>query len=242
MLVETGLDSVDDLWTFRIPPVRRLFPSPAIDTTVAEAYGVKRERHQHDRPWIGLCMVMSIDGSTVVNGNSQALSGPADQGVLLGLRQLADVIVVGAATIRQESYGPPSKPGLTVGVVTRTGDLDLETELFTSGAGFLILPENVHIANESVRCVRAGHGTVDLPAAMRQLQGTFVQLEGGPGLNASMFAADLVDEINVTISPLIVGGTGPRLANGTADLLKRYDIAHVIEDDGFLFVRYVHRT
>lgn len=210
-------------------------------TTVADAYGVARLRHPDGRPWIGLSMVMSIDGSTVVNGDSQGLSGPADFEVLVGLRWLADVIVVGASTVRKEGYGPPSKPGLTVGVVTKSGGLDLETELFKSGAGFLILPEDAPIANTSVRCVRAGHGTVDLRAAMQQLSGTFAQLEGGPSLNAAMFAADLVDEINVTISPLIVGGAGPRLTDSAPDLHRRYDIAHVIQDDGFLFVRYVRR-
>lgn len=222
--------------------MRRLYPQPQSAVTVAEAYDVARERHPDGRPWIGLCMVMSIDGSTVVNGDSQALSGSADRDVLVGLRRLADVIVVGASTVRQEGYGPPSKPGLTVGVVTRSGNLNLETELFRSGAGFLILPEDALIANKSVRCVHAGHGTVDLPAAMRQLSGTFIQLEGGPALNAAMFAADLVDEINVTISPLIVGGIGPRLTDSAPDLHRRYDIAHVIHDDGFLFIRYVRRT
>lgn len=222
--------------------VRRIYPQPDTAVTVAEAYGVNRERHPSGRPWIGLCMVMSIDGSTVVKGNSQALSGPADLDVLVGLRQLADVIVVGASTIRQEGYGPPSKTGQKVGVVTRSGNLDLESELFRSGAGFLILPENTAIADTSVRCVRAGHGSVDLPAAMKQLEGTFVQLEGGPMLNAAMFAADLVDEINVTISPLIVGGGGPRLTEGAPELFMRHDIAHVIHDDGFLFVRYIRRT
>lgn len=222
--------------------MRRIYPQPETSLTVAEAYGVTRQRHISGRPWIGLCMVMSIDGSTVVNGNSQALSGPADRDLLVGLRQLADVIIVGASTVRQEGYGPPSKPGQEVGVVTRSGNLNFGSDLFSSGAGFLILPENTAIADTSVRCVRAGQGIVDLPAAMKQLEGTFVQLEGGPMLNAAMFAADLVDEINVTISPLIVGGGGPRLTKGAPELLQQYDIAHVIHDDGFLFVRYVRRT
>lgn len=221
--------------------MHRIYPGPSIPVTVAETYGVTRERHPDDRPWIGLCMVTSIDGSTVVNGDSQALSGPADHDVMVGLRWLADVVVVGASTVRKEGYGPPSKPGLTVGVVTRSGNLNLESELFSSGAGFLILPKDTPIVNSSVRCVRAGYGTVDLLAAMKQLNGTYVQLEGGSVLNAAMFAADLVDEINVTISPLVVGGSGPRLTENAPDLHRKYEVAHVIKDDGFLFVRYVRR-
>ncbi|MFA5775279.1 MAG: dihydrofolate reductase family protein [Ilumatobacteraceae bacterium] len=221
--------------------MRRIFPQPDAEITVAQAYSVPRRRHPDGRPWIGLCMVTSIDGSTVVHGNSQALSGPADREVLVGLRSLADVIVVGASTIRQEEYDKPSKPGLTIGIVTRTADLDLETNLFRSGAGFLILPEDVPVSNPDVRCVRAGNGSVDLPKAMRQLEGTFVQLEGGPTLNASMFAADLVDEINITISPLVVGGNGPRLTANGSDIATRFEVAHVLHDEGFLFIRYVRR-
>ncbi|MEO5974011.1 MAG: dihydrofolate reductase family protein [Ilumatobacteraceae bacterium] len=222
--------------------MRRVFPPPDTETTVAEAYGVPRHRHPDGRPWIGLCMVTSIDGSTVVNGNSEALSGPADRDVLIGLRSFADVIVVGASTIRQEEYAKPSKPGQTIGVVTRSANLDLETDLFRSGAGFLILPENTPVPNSAVRCIRAGQDGVDLIAAMKQLSGTFVQLEGGPTLNASMFAADLVDEINITISPLIAGGAGPRLTHGVPDLHRQFEVAHVLHDDGFLFIRYIRRT
>lgn len=226
---------------FRIRSVRRIFPPPDTAVTVSEAYGVPRQRHPDGRPWIGLCMVMSVDGSTVVDGKSRALSGPADLDVLVGLRSLADVIVVGAGTIRQEEYATPSKPGQTIGVVTRTGKLDLETDLFRSGAGFLILPEETPVSNPAVRCVRAGKGSVDLVAAMKQLSGTFVQLEGGATLNASMFAADLVDEINITISPLVVGGVGPRLTENAPDLHGQFEVSHVLHDEGFLFVRYIRR-
>ena len=79
---------------------------------------------------------------------------------------------------------------------------------------------------------------MNLAEAVTQLQGNFAQLEGGPTLNAAMLAADLVDEINVTISANMVGGSGPRLTNGAPDVLKRYKLAHVCEEDGFLFLRY----
>ena len=238
---------------FSICGVQRLSPEPAAATTVAEAYGVSRQRHPDGRPWIGMCMVASIDGSTVVSGNSQALSSPADLSVLVGLRQISDVIIVGAATVRLDGYNPPSKPGLKVGVVTRATnlieDVDLASKLFTSGSGFLIMPQdanlgddvNAKIASAEIKTVRSGFGSVDLAAAMRQIDGTFAQLEGGAALNAAMFAADLVDEINITISPRVVGGGGPRLSSGAPEMLQHYKIAHVLEDDGFLFVRYLRK-
>jgi riboflavin biosynthesis pyrimidine reductase len=184
-------------------------------------------------------MVMSLDGSTVVEGNSRALSGDADRSILIGLRSLADVIVVGSSTVRIDDYGPPSRKDLRVGVVSRTGNVDLTTPLFTSGAGFLIIPEDApEPSNPTVTCIRAGRGSVDFAAAMSQLDGTFIQLEGGPGLNASMAQADLIDEINVTISPNIAANSEPRLLSEASPILKRFTLSHILEEDGFLFLRY----
>lgn len=188
-------------------------------------------------------MVMSLDGSTVVLGNSRALSGDADRSILVGLRSLADVIVVGSSTVRIDDYGPPSRKDLRVGVVSRSGNIDLTTPLFTSGAGFLIIPEDApELSNPEVACIRAGTGSVDLAAAMCQLEGTFVQLEGGPGLNASMAQADLIDEINLTISPNIAANNGPRLVNEAAPILNRFTLSHMLEQDGFLFLRYTRNS
>lgn len=222
--------------------MRRLFPEPQDLVSVNDAHDVTRTRRataRSMRPTVGMCMVQSIDGSTIVDGTSLALSGPADRDVLLGLRKIADCVLVGAGTVRQEGYGPPSNKALKVGVVTGSGQVDLDTPLFTSGAGFVVAPLDVQFSPTSVRVVRAGVGRVDLEAALEQIDGNFVQLEGGPALNAAMFEADLVDEINLTVSPLIVGGEGKRLTHGATDLLRRFTLEHVLEDDGFLFLRYV---
>lgn len=225
--------------------MRRLLPPPAATVSVAEAYGAARERVACDggtRPWVGMCMVSSIDGSTVVGGASLALSGPADRDVLIGLRRLADVILVGSGTVRAEGYGPPSKAGQRVGVVSTRGDVDLAAPLFRAGAGFLVVPEDAPLpADTEVEQIRAGHGAVDLARALTRIDGDFLQLEGGSRLNAAMLAADLVDEINLTVSPQAVGGSGPRLAAGAPDIALGFDLAHVCEDDGFLFLRYLRR-
>ena len=187
---------------------------------------------------------MSIDGSTVVEGKSTLLSNPADRDVLIALRSAAETIVVGAGTIREEMYEVPSKEGLRVGVVTRTGKMDLNTNLFKSGVGFLIMPEDAKQpdAEFDLQIVRAGKANVDLQLAMSQLPGTFVQLEGGALLNASMFAANLVDEINLTISPMVTGADSPRLANGAPPLHSDYEVAHILEDNGFMFIRYLRKV
>ncbi len=185
-------------------------------------------------------MVSSIDGSTVVDSNSRGLSSKADQEVLLTLRDLADVLIVGAATVRIEGYGPPRKPGQRVGVVSRKGDVDATSALFTSGAGFLIVPEDA--PPSTVDCVRAGLGEADLAGALAQLDADFVQAEGGAILNGALAAADLIDELNLTISPMLAGGDGPRVTGGTAQLARRMRLAHVLEDDGYLFTRYLRSS
>src|SRR5215207_9001736 len=118
-----------------IGSVQRLLPRPAGPTTVVDAYRVPRSRRPSGRPWIGLCMVASIDGSTAIAGASAGLSSEADRQVLLTLRSVADLIVVGAGTVRAEGYGIPKKPGQRIGVVSRTGDVDMSSPLFAGGAG-----------------------------------------------------------------------------------------------------------
>jgi riboflavin biosynthesis pyrimidine reductase len=216
--------------------MRRLFDHPTDHVTVREAYGVERPRPA-GRPWLGVCMVASIDGSTVVESNSRSLSSKTDQEVLLTLRDLADVLIVGAATVRIEGYGPPRKRGQRVGVVSRRGDVDASTPLFTSGAGFLILPEDA--PPTTVDSVRAGTGEVDFAGALAQLDANFVQAEGGALLNGALSAADVIDELNLTISPQLAGGDGPRVTSGSVQVSRKMRLAHVLEEDGFLFTRYL---
>jgi riboflavin biosynthesis pyrimidine reductase len=189
-------------------------------------------------------MVASLDGSTVVDGRSGGLSNPHDSEVFLTLRDLADVILVGAGTVRAERYGTP-KAGQRVGVVSNSGRVDTTSALFTSGSGFLIAPE---AAPESpVDTVRAGATSVDLPLAVSMLDGivpgvAFVHAEGGPQLNGALATADLIDELNLTLSPYLAGGDGPRLSVGGADLSSAFELAHVVVDEAsFVFSRWVRR-
>ena len=184
-------------------------------------------------------MVASLDGTTVIDSRSAGLSSDADREVLATLRSLADVILVGAGTVRAEGYGPPTKQGQRVGVVSQFGHVDTATPLFTSGAGFLILPESAGPVD--VDSVRAGRDVVDLAGALATLDADFVQAEGGASLNAALLDAGLLDELNLTIAPLLAGGDGPRLTTRAAATVRRMDLAHVLEEDGFLFTRYVMR-
>ncbi len=194
-------------------------------------------------------MVTSIDGSTVVDGRSTGLSSDNDIAVLHGLRSIADVIIVGAGTVRGEGYGPPKTAGQRVGVVTASGTIDLDTPLFTSGAGFVITTADAELGSASgpdgqVDVIRAGVDSVDLADAISRLGDVhphprFVQVEGGAHLNGSILDADLFDEINITTSPLCVGGDGPRLTSGADDVEQRFELTQmVIDDESFVFSRW----
>ncbi len=168
--------------------------------------------------------------------------------MLARLRRLADVVVVGAGTVRDEGYGVPRKQGQRIGVVTQTGHLDFTTDLFTSGAAFLITCNvGAPDAPTGVDVLRAGDDSIDLTAAFRQLPAfvggaDYVQVEGGASLNGAVFDADLIDEINLTTSPATVAGPGPRLATDAAPHSHRFDVAQLaIDDESFVYTRWLRR-
>ena len=183
-------------------------------------------------------MVSSLDGATAIDGRSGGLSSTTDHELLLGLRSLADVVLVGASTVRSEGYGVPRKAGLRIGVVTlTTRRIDWSLPLFESGAGFVITTEDAPAV--PVDSVRAGVGQIDLAQALTNLDAGFVHCEGGPTLNGSLLEADLVDEINLTMSPHLIGGESSRVAAGATEALRRMVLAQLLEEDGFLFSRYL---
>ncbi len=222
--------------------MQRLFPhSEGTGTlnrtvTLRECYDVPRPRPV-GRPWVALCMVTGLDGSTVVDRNSRGLSNPTDQELLLTLRSFADIILVGASTVRSEGYGPPRSPGQRIAVVSRTGEFDFGLPLFASGKALLVMPTDA--PEVPVPSVRAGVGDVDIAGALALLDADVVQAEGGATLNGLLAAADVIDELNLSISPQLNGGSGPRVTSGAPALTHRMTLVHVLEDDGFLFTRYV---
>ncbi|MEO6652677.1 MAG: dihydrofolate reductase family protein [Ilumatobacteraceae bacterium] len=226
------------------PRIRRLLPQPVTTTTIAAAYGDDRPSSP-DRPWLGLCMVASLDGSVAVDGTSGGLGNQNDLDVLLTLRAVADMLIVGAGTARGEGYGPPKKTGQRIGVVTNSGGVDLDGDLFTSGAGFVVTAASTDLGDTDVDVLRAGIDEVDIAEAVSRLHEIMpgvrhVQAEGGPHLNGSLLDADLVDELAVTISPRLVGGDGPRLTAGAHPTVRNFRLAHLLADDeGFIFGRYL---
>jgi riboflavin biosynthesis pyrimidine reductase len=215
-------------------------------------------------PWVRANMIESADGAAEVGGRSGGLSGPPDRVVFGLLRALAEVILVGAGTARAERYRParadprwaalragrPATP--PVAVLTRRLDLDLDGPLLTGAApGARTIVITTGAAPEPARQQAGRHADVitldgqraDLGAAIAALAGRGyrrILVEGGPHLLGQLAAAGLVDELCVTISPVLAGGTAGRIVAGpgAAGGPARLALAHVLEDGGFLFCRY----
>jgi 5-amino-6-(5-phosphoribosylamino)uracil reductase len=67
-----------------------------------------------------------------------------------------------------------------------------------------------------------------------------VLVEGGPTSNAQLFAADLVDELCLTVSPQLVAGEALRILSGLQmDAPHRMTLDRVLLEDDYLFLRYL---
>lgn len=226
--------------------MRQLHPTcagPPVD--LPALYAAPRPR-VHGRPWVGLCMITSLDGAIAVDGRSGGLGNDSDHAVFGILREAADVILIGAKTAAAEHYGPTSRPGQRIGVVSARGSVDTGSELFTSGSGFLVLPEDGPPTPAGIDVVRAGRGAVDLAAALRRLDTVvpdvaFVQVEGGAHLNGALLDAGCLDELDLSSAPALVGGASGRMVAGAAESLRSFRLVHVlVDDDGYLFTRWLH--
>jgi riboflavin biosynthesis pyrimidine reductase len=217
--------------------MRRLFPDPLDDIDPVAAYRDARRRRHDGRPWVLVNMITSLDGAVAIDQRSGGLGGPADQRVFHLLRDLADVVLVGAGTARAERYGPPAKPGQRIAVVTRSANLDWSSPLFASGAGVVVTAEDA--PDVPVDSIRAGRGAVDLVAALGRLEGDVVLCEGGPELNGELITIGAADEWCLTLSPMLVGGGAGRAARSPTARPTGFELVQVLEEGGYLFLRAV---
>lgn len=225
-----------------------------------------------DGVWLRAVMLATADGAAVSpTGRSGGISSAGDRLIFGTIRGMADVILVGAQTLRQEGYGPlrarrelevrrveaEQAPVPRLAIVTRSGDLDIETSLFTDSAEppLVFMPESVpddrlERLSRVAEVVVLGEQSVPLAEALAHLETMGLKrivCEGGPVLLGELAAEDLLDELCLTITPLLSGGSYsqdqsvPRILEGTVLLNspKQLHLVHVLEDGGTLFLRYV---
>ncbi len=187
---------------------------------------------------VEICMITTVDGAIDINGRSGPLGGPADQQRLAQLRRQASVVLVGAGTVRAENYGAPSRKDLRIGVVTTSCDLDFTSPLFASGSGFIVTTHEAPAV--PVDSVRAGTDTIDFARIIEQLPEGVIHVEGGPMLNAALCNVDVVDALNITIAPHLVGSRGDGLT-AAPHSPQHFELAARELVDGFVFLRYERR-
>jgi riboflavin biosynthesis pyrimidine reductase len=203
------------------------------------------------RPWVLANMVSGVDGSVAVNGRTKELSSEADRALFHHLRTIADVILVGATTVRDESYGPHRpKDGSAphpIAVVTNGLQLDFGSPFFTDAVAQPIIitseraPTDAVASAREVADVRVHPGErVDLRRAIDDLGGV-VLTEGGPTLLASLLLEGLLDELCLTIAPVAGGDPGRIVGEALSGHLVRFALASMVEEDGDVFLRYLRR-
>jgi riboflavin biosynthesis pyrimidine reductase len=228
------------------------------------------------RPYVVLNMVSTLDGHATLDGRSGPISNGADRELFHGLRGVVDAVMAGAGTMRAERYGPivpdadRRRMRAHLGLKERplaclvSGSLALPPDLpllaDPDSVVAIVTPSDGRLAETAahVEYVRArtDAGALDLGAALAELQDRLhvrtVLCEGGPHLNGQLLSAGLVDELFLSISPLLAGG-GPVRERGIgageeaavrivagAELRSPVELKllSVLEHDSRLFLRY----
>jgi riboflavin-specific deaminase-like protein len=206
--------------------VRHLIPEQRETSPDRLAAGLRlADRAPEARPYLVLNMVSTVDGKATIDWRTRGISTDVDRDLFHHLRTQADAVMVGAGTVRAERYG----------IVTKTPELRAkrveeglrEVPLAVIVSGRLDLPADLPILNEPEQPVVIATGSDavipglgdqvtyervgdDLPLLMARLRTEHgvraVLCEGGPTLNSYLLAADLVDELFLTLNPKLLGG------------------------------------
>ena len=229
------------------------------DLGLTRLYGYPSDR------WLRANMVASADGAATLDGMSGGLSSPGDRRLFWVLRGLADVVMAGAGTARAEGYRPTRAkerwgplglregrpPAPPLALVSRSLNLDPENPVFTGApadARTIVItcaaaPADARTALERVAdVIVAGDTLVNLEEALGALHDrglSRVLCEGGPHLLGQLAAAGLLDELSLTVSPVLAGPGAPGIVEGAPFPARRLALAHVLEEDGTLFCRYL---
>ena len=215
-------------------------------------------------PWVRAMMVTTLDGASAgPDGLSGSISSSVDKTVFDAVRRHADAVLVGAGTIRAEGYGAlrakdadaqarrdqGQAPAPVIAIVSPSLDLPWDSELFTgSTEPPLVLttraPDETALARaREARAVVVHSDSDDVPP--RFLVDTLVGrglrrivCEGGPRLLEAVARAGLVDEADITVSPMFAGHAHVSPTDGLSEVVG-FDLVHVLTAEGFLMCRYV---
>jgi riboflavin biosynthesis pyrimidine reductase len=210
--------------------------------------------------------VSSADGAATEDGVSRGLQTEGDNRIFAALRDLSDVVVAGAGTVRTEGYGPISlsarrralrrerglREDLPTAVISRSLRLDPTAELFTAApatAPTIVITGDAgdHEVRRALQQVAdvvvAGDADVDFNAARAALEArglNRILCEGGPTLFAQLARDGVVDELCLSITPMLTGPGSRRIVAGEMwpGEQRALRLTGLLEEDGALFCRY----
>ncbi|TDD15834.1 pyrimidine reductase family protein [Kribbella turkmenica] len=232
------------------------------DADLAAAY----EQADRSAPHLRANFVSSLDGAVEIDGRSKALSSDSDSRLFSRIRMLSDAVMVGAGTIRDEGYNPlrlsaasrewrrasglPENPTLVV--VSSRLELSPVNPIFQSAVRPIVVthsaspPHRRAALAEVAEVLVQGRSEIDLKALVRELgERGMPQIlcEGGPHLLGSLTAVDLVDELCLTLAPVLAGPGSARITAGPETVTRRMTLTSVLTaDDGYVFLRYVREA
>jgi riboflavin biosynthesis pyrimidine reductase len=218
--------------------------------------------YPHDQFWVRANFVSTVDGAAQGSDHkSGSLSSVKDQRIFATLRSLCDVVVAGAGTARVEGYQPVRSsetdedvraqlglaPVPTLAIVSRS--LDLDRQLISGGqAPTIVVTTRAAPADRLRECSRvapvitAGDVDVDFAEAFDQLAALGHQrvlFEGGPRTMRDLIASGRLDDLCLTITPLLVADDRLRITHGgELQPPQRLQLRHLLESDSELFARY----
>ena len=217
------------------------------------------DRARDDRPFVYVSMITTLDGHAALDGRSAALGGEADLQTLLDLRTMADAVLIGTGTLRAEGYarlvrseerrarrrelGLAEDPPAVL--LSRRFSIPWDTGLFAAPEQPVLIYTR---AAGDVPDVAAPVEVVTLPdpspaavlADLRRRGVRALLCEGGPTLNRALIAAGMVDELFVTLEPLLTGDDAepPIITGGRLPDVQPLRLLSVRQVGSELFLRY----
>lgn len=241
--------------------LHRIYPpeadAPTVDARRAYAELDFNESAPPVRPYVVVNMVSTVDGQGRIGKDTEELGGPADAAMFATLRERVDCVMAGARTIGVEEYNAPARgadvqqrrheAGLAdrpiVTTVTRAGSLPLEAPLFSDPGLRVVVFTGEEIDLTGVAAQVDQVPETDPAAMLRVLREKYgvrsLLLEGGPHINTPFFADELVDELFLTIDPVLTGSAVPfPIIAGALPVRQQLHLISALAGDEHLFLRY----
>ncbi len=217
-------------------------------------------RERNDRPWVMLNMVESIDGATAVDGGASALNDRDDRELFLALRAVADVVMNGAETVRSENLGPlrmsdemaerRARAGMAplpeMVILTRSLGLEPDHRIFSKPEQRPTVITGVDVEQSRLESVGEVANVIQIdPLDGKGIVSALgdhdvILCEGGPTINALLIRDDVVDEVNLTVSPMLALGQSKRVASGPSlPTPRRMRLDRKLMGEQSMFLRFV---